>query len=356
MLNYHHPVVQADMKELAAQPLPWQVLHDRTVLVTGANGMLATYLVYFLHYLNRVCGIRVRTVALSRNVERMHTLFAGLEGTDATELLVQDICRPLPPGARADYILHLAGNASPHFIRTTPADILLTNLEGTVRVLDAARAWNSRVLFVSTREVYGAVTGRELLGETDFGSVDPAEPRSCYPESKRAAEALLVAYGRQYGVCANAVRMAHAYGPGMKLAGDGRVMADFMAAAVEGRPIVLHSTGEAERAFCYLTDAVAGLLTVLLKAPAGEAYNLANEREPMPIKEVARLVAGVDPVRPLEVRIELPAEQDTAYCNYKRVGLDTAKLEALGWQPRVSLREGILRTWKVAVPDEPLDG
>lgn len=343
---YHHPTVQRDMRELAAEDLPWQQFDGKTILVTGANGMLATYLVYFFHYLNRTCGVAVRTVALSRNEGRLEALFGGLRMPGVTETLAADVCRPWPD-TPCDWLFHLAGNASPHFIRTAPADILQANLQGTFHALEAARRHHSRLCFVSTREVYGEVNDRLLLGEGDFGRLDPTDSRSCYPEAKRAAEALLTAYGRQYGVHTVTLRLAHAYGPGMKLNDDGRVMADFMAAAVAGRPIVLHSTGDAERAFCYLTDAVAGLLRAALLAPAGAVYNLANEREPLPIREVARRVARVaDPEHPLDVQFDIPDRPDAAYCAYRRVGLDTARIEALGWQPRVSLDEGLKRTWE----------
>lgn len=344
-LRYDHPTVQNDLRELAGEALPWHLFDRKTVVVTGANGMLATYLVYFFHYLYRTHGIRVRTIALSRNAGQMERLFGALRTPDITELVAADVCRPWPEMS-CDWLFHLAGNASPYHIRTAPADILLANLQGTLHALDTARRCGSRLCFVSTREVYGEVTGLERLTEKDFGRLDPAESRSCYPESKRAAEALLTAYHRQYGVHTTVVRMAHAYGPGMKLHDDGRVMADFMAAAVTGQPLVLHSTGDAERAFCYLTDALSGLLHAAMLGPAGEAYNLANELEPLPIREVARRVAAVDAAHPVEVRFDIPEQRDAAYCAYRRTALDTGKLEALGWKPRVSLDEGIRRTWE----------
>lgn len=344
MIYYSHPVIQKDLQEIASYDLPWEKLKGRTILVTGANGMLATYLIYLFVYLNHKHETGICIQALSRDRKKLKELFGDIAPPDELCLLEQDISSPLSENRKIDYILHFAGNASPYFIKTDPVGILRSNIQGSINILERARRDDSKILFASTREIYGEVKDKSLLAESDFGLLDPTEPRSCYPESKRAAEALMVAYARQYGLHINSVRLAHAYGPGMKLKNDGRVMADFMAAAVDRKAIILHSTGDAERAFCYLADAVTGLITILLKAPAGETYNLSNETEPLPIREVAMLLANIEDEQPLDVVFDIPKQQDEAYCKYPRTGLDTSKLEALGWSPHISLKEGLSRT------------
>lgn len=116
------------------------------------------------------------------------------------------------------------------------------------------------------------------------------DSRSCYPESKRAAETLCKSYYLQYGVDFNTVRIAHTYGPGMKLENDGRVMADLLACTIQGRNIILKSKGEALRAFCYINDTIRGLFLVMQKGDPAEAYNLANETEEINIRQLAELL------------------------------------------------------------------
>ena len=181
----------------------------------------------------------------------------------------------------------------------------------------------------------------ELLGEQAYGTLDPLDDRSCYPESKRAAETLLWSYFLQYGIPYNIVRIAHSYGPTMRLENDGRVMADLMGDVVAGRNIVLKSSGEAVRAFVYVTDAIVGMFTVLFHGEVAKAYNLANETEPVSIKELANMLAALREDRMIQVVVSENGQK--GYCAYRRTALDTSAIEQLGWKPQVSLKEGVNR-------------
>lgn len=346
MFGYSNTIVQRDLQEMAGTSLPWSRFDKKTVFVTGANSMLGTYTAYLFLYVRRHLGIDVKTVVLTRSIDKTRQLFSDVLGEDYFEIVHQDITLPIHYEGKADYIFHFAGNASPHFIKTDPVGILRSNLTGTFNVADFARdKCSERVIFASTREVYGAVDGKEMLDETSFGYLDPMDDRSCYPESKRAAETILRSSFLQYGTGAVSVRIAHSYGPGMKTEGDGRVMADFIGDALNGRDIVLKSQGTAIRAFCYVSDAVIGLVYAALLGKSGEAYNLANETEPVSIRDLASLVCSCVPGHRISVKFAEGCET-SGYCNYPRVALDTAKIEALGFRPSVSLREGICRTLK----------
>ena len=157
------------------------------------------------------------------------------------------------------------------------------------------------------------------------------------------AEQILRSYYEMFRIPFQAVRIAHSYGPGMTIDNDGRVMSDFMSDVVHGRNIVLKSNGLAERAFCYVADAVAAMFLVMLAGERNQAYNVANETEAYPIREVAKMLVGFFPERGLRLEFEEGADQ-SGYCLYKRVGLDTTRLEGLGWKPEVSLEEGLRRT------------
>ena len=141
------------------------------------------------------------------------------------------------------------------------------------------------------------------------------------------------------------MRIAHTYGPGMQIKDDGRVMSDFIDDAVKARDIILKSTGEAERAFCYITDAVSGIFRVMLQGEATKAYNLANENEPIRIIDLANLLQQIANTGK-KVKVELDENNKARYTNYARTALDTTRLNALNWQPVVGLEDGIKRTLK----------
>lgn len=342
MFSYKHHIVQEDLADICARDLDWNHYDGKSVLITGVNGMLATYIMLVLVYLVKQKGLHVDIVALTRNLDKTRAIYGSLLDEPFIHLLVQDVSEPLRYDGHVDEIFHLAGNASPYSINHDPIGILRANLLGTFNVMEFAREKSvRRVLFVSTREVYGA-SSEKLLSEISFGSLDPLDNRSCYPESKRAAETILRGYYLQHGIGTVIARVAHSYGPGMKIHSDGRVMADFIGNAVRGEDIVLRSSGEAVRAFLYLSDAVAGLFTMMLKGEAGEAYNLSNETEPLPIYQVAQLICQLSPN---DIQVVFSADRPKeGYCNYPRVALDNHKLETLGYKPLVSLKEGLKRT------------
>lgn len=343
MFGYNNNIVQEDLERIYKFNVTWKTFQGKTILVTGANSMLGTYTAYFFLYLAKEKDIAVKTVVLTRTLLKTKKLYEYFWEKDYFDVINQDVAEPIHYGGHIDYIFHFAGNASPKFINLDPVGILKSNLLGTMNVLELAKEKRSkRVLFASTREVYGAVEASSL-SETSFGYLDPMENRSCYPESKRAAESLLRSYFIQYGVNSVSVRIAHSYGPGMKIDNDGRVMADFISNAVYGQDIVLKSTGDAVRAFCYVSDTVTGMLIALLKGKSGEAYNLANESEPYPIRDVAQLLCNSFSNR--NIHVVFAAEQPKkGYCNYPRVALNTAKIEALGFKPQVKLIDGMKRT------------
>lgn len=335
-------VIIEDLQRMSEVHLPWREFDGKTVLVTGATGMLASYVTGLLLYLHEHAGINITVIALCRNRQKAEQYFGSYLAKSYFHLLIQDVCTPIAYKCKVDYVFHLAGNASPYFINSDPVGIMRCNLLGTMNVLEYARnSLSKKVLFASTREVYGKNEEAELLDEQAFGTLNPLDDRSCYPESKRAAETLLKSYYLQYGVNFNTIRIAHSYGPTMKLENDGRVMADLMGDVLAGRDIMLKSSGEAVRAFLYITDAVAGMFTVLFHGEPAMAYNLANETEPISIKDLAHMMATLREDKKIKVVVSEGGQK--GYCTYRRTALDTSAIEQLGWKPQISLKEGINR-------------
>lgn len=342
MIVFKNQVIQGDLVQIYNSGLDWQQFHQKTVLITGATGMLAVYVSYTFLYLREQQNIDVKVIALCRTKGKAEQLYKDFMGKDYFSLLLQDVCEPVHYEGQIDYVFHLAGNASPFFINNDPVGILKTNLLGTINMLELAKEKHAKLFFASTREVYGKNEGVISLDESAFGSIDPMENRSCYPESKRAAETLLRSYYIEYGVDIYIARIAHSYGPGMKIDNDGRIMSDLIGNVVRGEDIVLKSIGDALRAFCYITDAILGIFYIILKGKAGEAYNLSNETEEITIKDLAQMLASMSKGKS-RVLFEIPKD-NTGYCNYKRVGLDTDKLEDLGWHPQTDLIKGLNNT------------
>ena len=344
-------VIIEDLQRMSEVHLPWRELDGKTVLVTGATGMLASYVTWLLLYLHENAGINITVIALCRNRQKAEQYFGSYLAKSYFHLLIQDVCTPIAYEGKVDYVFHLAGNASPYFINTDPVGIMKCNLIGTINVLEMARvAGVSKIIFASTREVYGKNEEVELMDEQAYGTLSPMDDRSCYPESKRAAETLLRSYHLQYGVNFNAIRIAHSYGPTMTLENDGRVMADLMGDVVAGRDIVLKSSGEAVRAFLYITDAVVGMFTVLFHGQTAKAYNLANETEPISIRNLAQLLAASS--KNTTIQMVVSECEQKGYCAYRRTALDTSAIEQLGWKPMVSLKAGIGRVLHYFTPTE----
>jgi nucleoside-diphosphate-sugar epimerase len=225
--------------------------------------------------------------------------------------------------------------------------VAVANAAAAFDILELARRRRSPVAYFSSREVYGtAAPGADgRLSEQTLGSFDHLDPRNAYPESKRMTEALMSAYQTQFGVEYHALRLASVFGPGMKLRADGRAMADLIGARLDGANLVLNSDGRAVRGYCYVSDAVRAILAIVVNGAPSGAYNIANETEPVTILELANLLAGL----PLggrtsaEVVHGQPAAAG-AYSDFGYVPVNTAKLEALGWQPKVGLKAGLRRT------------
>lgn len=336
-----NPIISEDLDDILAQPLPWERLAGLTVLVTGAAGFLPGYLVETLLRRNDVFGGAPATVvALARRPGSAEKRFAHHAGRSELRIVARDVCDPLPADLQPGVIIHAASQASPRYYRDDPVGTIRPNVIGTDLLLQAARRWgSSHFLFLSSAEVYGEVApGHNPISEEVPGAVASTEPRSCYAEGKRAGEALCVAYHNQYGVPAVIVRLFHTYGPGLKA--DGRVYADFIAAVAGGGDLVMTSDGLARRAFCYVSDAVAGLFTALLKGEPGTAYNVGNEDAEAAVAELAEMLVSSNPG--LQIRKEAPNGGYLPSAVDRSVP-DTTRLRALGWAPAWGLQPGFQR-------------
>lgn len=335
-------IVDADLRTVLAADLPWNEFHGTTVLITGANGFLASAMVETLLALNATgAGAPVTVIAQVRTLSKAQARFARYIDRPELQLLMHDVTGGVPPVEHVDFVIHAASQASPRFYHTDPVGTLNANVLGTNSMLALARRDAAKFLLFSSGDVYGMVA--EVPTREDvYGPLDPMAVRSCYGESKRMAENMCASWAHQYDVEAKVVRPYHTYGPGIAL-DDGRVFSDLVSDVVHRRDLVLSSDGSATRAFCYLADATAGFFTVLLRGGRGEAYNVGNQAGELSIAALAELLAGLYPERGLAVR---RAERSGPYVAspVHRSAPEVSKMRDLGWVATTTPEVGFHRT------------
>lgn len=337
-----HPVIAEDMAAIFAKPEDWRSFAGKHVLIAGATSFLAAYLVEFFASLSeRWPDQPVVIHALVRYPEKLQRRFPHLLSQHWFRPLVQDVCDPLPELEQVDFIVHAAGAGSPKHYLSDPVGTVKSNVLGVLNLLELARQHQARLLFMSSGAVYGHGESNKPIGESDFGVLDPLDVSACYGEGKRLAETLCADYHRKYGVHTVMARISHTYGPGIAL-DDGRSFADFVAAALAGRDIVLNSDGSGSRPFCYVADATAAFLILLLRGEGGNAYNVGLDEETT-ILELAKLIAGLSPTPNLKVS-HLPPNSARQALFRSGGHFDLLKMECLGWRPAILPDEGFART------------
>ena len=342
-----NPVVSADLSTIASCGLDWTDLLGSTILITGGSGLLGSYLVKTFLNLNKVFGLNIHVICLTRSQHSIDKRLSSVLDNSKLEVILHDVSAPLPVDLpSADYVIHVASQASPNYYGVDPVGTLSANTIGTANLLDYCyKRKCKRFLFFSSGEVYGVTQNQsEPITETDYGYIDPMKVRSCYAESKRMGENMCVAWSHQFGCHASIVRPFHTYGPGLSL-DDGRVFADFVSDIVNKRDIVLKSDGLAKRSFCYLTDATIGFLTVLLHGSSGEAYNVGNPSSEVSMRDLAHILADLYPS--LSIGVEYQSQLFEGHylkSPISRALPSISKMSALGWKPFVGIEEGFDRT------------
>lgn len=335
-------VLQEDMEQLARDCAGlFAALRGKSVLVTGATGLLGSHAVKALACSNRLSDAKIRILAFVRSREKAQQVFGELLNRGDVQLIVGDILQPFSCSEQVDYIIHGASaTSSPYFV-SNPVQTIETALNGTKNALEFARTVQVEgFLYLSSLEVYGTPSvGIGHIDESYSGYLDPLQARSSYSEGKRMAECMCAAYASQYQVPVKIARLSQTFGAGVAYQ-DGRVFAEFARCIIEKRNIVLHTAGRTVRSYCYTKDAIAALFTILVKGSVGAAYNVANMDTRISIASMAQFVCGLFPEAGIQVDFDVP--KDIASYGYNpemTVALDSGRLMALGWTPTVGLAE-----------------
>ena len=318
-------------------------LDGKTVLVTGATGLICSAVVDLLLRYNDTHAGTISILVAGRSIERLVSRFCeNVERSDIQFLEYDSSKSNVLPSMNVDYIIHGASNASPSKIMKEPVETMLSNFLGLKELMEFAISNNTkRLLFISSSEVYGGKDDSEPYKENQYGYIDLLQPRNSYSVSKRAAETLCISYAAEYDVNTVIVRPGHIYGPTASK-DDNRVSSAWAYAVARGEDIIMKSDGSQIRSYCYCLDCATAILRVLLDGKNTFAYNISNPRSIISIREMAELLtrsAGV------QLKCELPTHEEKHSFNpMKNSSLNSSELESLGWKGIFDAEEGFSHT------------
>jgi len=297
-------------------------------IVAGGAGFIGSHLCEYL----LKNGYEV--ICLDNLITGIVSNIKGLLEDENFKFIEMDITEPLPK-IDSDWIFNLASPASPPDYMAHPITTMRTGSFGTYNLLELARKTDARILFASTSEVYGDPRVHPQR-EDYWGNVNPVGPRSVYDEAKRFSEALTTAYNSFYGIDTSIARIFNTYGPKMR-ENDGRAIPNFIPQALRGEPLMVYGDGSQTRSFCHISDMVEGLY-LLMESKHSKPVNIGNPNE-LSILELAKVIIDL-------------ADSDSRI-KFKPLPVDDPKVrmpditrvkEALGWEPKVGLRDGLKDT------------
>ncbi len=330
----------ADLDAVCDQKLPWDELSGKTIMISGATGMIGSFLIDVLFRKN----IGIKVVALGRNENKAKDRFEEYWDDPDFSFFSCDITSPIKSDiGHVDYIFHAASSTHPKAYSTMPIATITANISGTQNLLDfGCENGMKRFVFASSVEVYGENRGDvDKFDESYCGYIDCNTLRAGYPESKRAGEALVQAYIKEKEIEAVIPRLSRSYGPTL-LASDTKAISQFIHKGVAGEDIVLKSEGTQLYSYSYVADAVSGVLFTMLLGENKEAYNISDKDSDITLRDLAAIIAEY---AGKEVVFELPDETERAgYSTATKALLDSSKLQKLGWKSMFDMKKGLTRT------------
>ena len=340
-----HPKYKQDLQHVASLDIPWEKMKEKAICLSGATGLVGSFLIDVINYKNYHEQLNCTIYALSRNESTAKKRFNYCWNNQYFRYIKWNIQNPLGNlkfDLPVDFVLHLASNTHPLQYSTEPIGTILTNIEGTKNMLDFAMGNKSQCMVASSNEIYGENRGDvELFDEKYCGYIDCNTLRAGYPESKRCSEALCQAYIQEKDLNVVIPRLTRSYGPTL-LTSDTKALSQFLHKAIKGEDIILKSEGNQFYSYLYVADIVSGLFTILLKGENGEAYNISDISSDIRLKDLAKLVAEYVGRK---VTFELPDDiESKGYSKATKARLDSTKLKKLGWRPKYDIRLGIERT------------
>lgn len=331
------------LETIASCDIDWDNLKSKNILITGATGLICTFLIDVLMFRNSKYNDEIAVFAVGRSKEKALTRFKDYFDSPFFTFIQKDIQSCFDIDKHVDYVIHGASNTHPVAYATEPINTILLSVLGTKFILDYALEHNvERTIFLSTVEVYGENRGDVNTFKEDYcGYLDCNTLRAGYPEGKRAAEALCQAYIREKDLDIVIARCCRVYGPTMGNE-DSKVIAQFLRKAANGEDIVLKSKGDQQYSYCHVADICSALLVLLLDGKNGEAYNISDNNCDLSLLEIATILSEYTGNR---IIFDIPSAVESAgYSKATKALLDSSKLNDLGWKIKYPLKDGLIRT------------
>lgn len=345
----NNKIYQSDIEQMAELPIEWSEFSGKTILITGATGMIASVIIDILMYHNirhssNEQGVFI--IAVSRNGEKARERFSEYWDNKFFKYLSHDITKPLPEVGNVHYILHAASNTHPRAYSTDPIGTITANVQGTYQLLEYASFHQCECFFFfSSVEIYGENRSDvDRFDEKYLGYIDCNTMRAGYPEGKRLAETLCNAFAVQKGQGFIIGRFSRVYGPTMSV-DDSKAIAQFIKRAVSGEDIILKSEGNQLYSYTYVLDAAAAVFYLLVYGEKGDAVNIADKKSDIKLKDLATILAeeaGTHVIYELPDRVE-----KLGYSTSTKALLDATKLEKLGWRALTHMEDGLRKTVRI---------
>ena len=302
-----------------------EALKSKSVLVTGATGLIGSQIIRFLDLLNSTEMLDIHVFGVARNREKAF----ALPITGEVTWIFQDLQSQLCVEEKIDYIIHAASPTQSVYLAQNPVEVITDTVIGAKNVFECAKEQQAIVVYLSSVEIYGQIFNKESISEEDYGYINHLQSRSCYPEAKKLIECMAASYSIEYGTDIRIARLTQTFGAGVSKT-DNRVFAYFAKSIISGRDIVLHTHGNSSKSYIYTTDAINALFYILFKGEKGEAYNVANRDTYMSIRDFAQTM--INQFCP-DIKLIVDVNEGMGYAPDTQVNLSTEKLEALGWKP-----------------------
>lgn len=343
MVLLSNNLYKKDVKESLSAIVNVADLKEKSILITGGSGLIGSSIVDQLLLLNDLRNFNIKIYCCGRNLSYLKERFSS--ETSFLKFVAYDAAVVPDFDIDIDFIIHAASPASPELYVNQPVETMTSNFLGMYNLLSYAKNIGvSKVLYVSSSEVYGLSSSNQPLEENYIGLVDHLNVRSSYASSKRATETLCTSFVSEYSLNITIVRPGHIYGPSAKVT-DNRVSSFFMNEAIAGRDIVMKSTGSQLRSYCYSLDCASAILSVLLSGESGQVYNISNPNSIITIKQMAEIISQVSNVKLI---MDVPDNQDLKQANpMQNASLRSDKLERLGWRGLFDAKLGFGNTYRI---------
>ena len=333
-----------DIKKTIKSSSATNAFKNKKIFITGANGMIGSFLIDVLMYLNKNYDSNITIIANTRSKSKLEKRFSGYLSNSHFQSYLGDINQAITYDEQIDYIINCASNTHPLQYSTDPIGTIITNIEGTKNVLDfATKNKAKKTIFLSSVEIYGEnINNIDRFKENEMGYIDCNSLRAGYNESKRCGEALCQAYIEKNDLDVSILRLPRCYGPSQK-SDDTKALSQFIHKALANEDIILKSQGNQYFSYLYVADAVSGILRCLIEGQKGEVYNLGNIKSDIQLKDLATMIAKIANVK---VIFDLPDQKEAKGFSKATIArLDYSKAEKeLDFKPQYSIQDGVTRT------------